>query len=94
MPRSASRPASPVGISADVDVPVDGTADVHMPGIADCVMRKEYRITEYPISESFTVPDSRIGRRSAPTMVHSSATGIPLKSPSLDTEMSRFGHYL
>ena len=48
MPRSAFCPASPVGISAVVDVPVDGTADVHMPGIADCVMRKEYRITEYP----------------------------------------------
>ena len=73
---------------------MDGTADVHMPGIADCVMRKEYRITEYPISESFTVPDSRTGRRLAPTMAHFSVTGIPLKSPPLDTEMSRFGHYL
>ena len=27
----------PLGISADVDVPEDGTVDVHMPGIADCV---------------------------------------------------------
>jgi len=74
-----------VGISADVDVPVDGTVDVHMLGIADCVMRKEYHITEYPISESFTVPDSRIGRRSAPTMVHFSATGIP-------PEITAIGH--
>ena len=48
-----------------------------MSGIADCVMRKEYRIIEYPICESFTVPDSRTGRRSAPTMGHFSATGIP-----------------
>ena len=38
------------------------------------VMRKEYRITEYPISGSLTVPDSRIGRRPAPTMVHFSGT--------------------
>ena len=34
------------------------------------VMRKEYRYTEYPIEESFTVPDTRVGRRSRPTVVH------------------------
>ena len=38
------------------------------------VARKEYRYTEYPLAESFTVPDTRIGRRSAPAMVHFSAT--------------------
>ena len=37
------------------------------------VGRKEYRYTEYPIEEGFTVPDTRIGRRSLPTMVHFTA---------------------
>jgi len=37
------------------------------------VGRKEYRYTEYPLDESFTVPDTRIGRRSVPTMVHFTA---------------------
>ena len=41
------------------------------------VASKEYRYTEYPLAESFTVPDTRIGRRSAPTMVHFSATEKP-----------------
>ena len=34
---------------------------------------KQYRYTEYPIAESFTVPDTRIGRRSKPAMVHFTA---------------------
>jgi len=46
-------------------------ADEVLPRVA--VGRKEYRFTEYPIEEGFTVPDTRIGRRSAPTMVHFSA---------------------
>ena len=37
------------------------------------VMFKQYKYTEYPIEEAFTVPDSQIGRRSTPTMVHFSA---------------------
>ncbi len=37
------------------------------------VGRKEYRYTEYPVDESFTVPDARVGRRSAPTLVHFTA---------------------
>ena len=38
------------------------------------VMRKEYRYTDYPLAESFTVPDTRIGRRGMPTLVHFSAS--------------------
>ena len=37
------------------------------------VMRKEYPDTDYPLAESFTVPDTRIGRRGRPTLVHCSA---------------------
>ena len=50
-------------------------ADEVLPRVT--VGRKEYRYTEYPIGESFTVPDTRIGRRSAPTMVHFTASEKP-----------------
>ncbi len=50
-------------------------ADEVLPRVT--VGRKEYRYAEYPIAESFTVPDTRIGRRSAPTMVHFSAVEKP-----------------
>ena len=43
-------------------------ADMVLPRVS--VARKEYRYTEYPIEESFSVPDTRVGRRSSPTMVH------------------------
>ena len=37
------------------------------------VARKEYRYTSYPLEESFSVPDTFVGRRSSPTMIHLSA---------------------
>lgn len=37
------------------------------------VARKTYKYTEYPLEESFTVPDTRVGRRSATPMVHFTA---------------------
>ena len=72
-------------------MPVDGTADVHMLDIADCVMRKEYRISDIRKLHGARQPDR------AALGPHDGAfqrDGNPLKSPSLDTEMSRFGHYL
>ena len=37
------------------------------------VARKEYRYTSYPLEESFSVPDTLVGRRSSPTMIHLTA---------------------
>ena len=34
--------------------------------------RKEYRYTSYPLEESYTVPDTRIARRSDATVIHGS----------------------
>lgn len=47
-------------------------ADMVLPRVP--VMRKEYRYTEYPLAENFTVPDTKVGRRSTPTMVHFTAS--------------------
>ncbi len=38
------------------------------------VRRKEYRYTSYPLDESFTVPDTLVGRRSSPNMIHLTAS--------------------
>ena len=69
-PVDFERTAIAVGYSNRVYV-----ADEVLPRVT--VARKEYRYTEYPIGESFTVPDTRIGRRSSPTMVHFSASEKP-----------------
>ena len=46
-------------------------ADMVLPRVE--VVRKEYRYTEYPLAESFSVPDTRVGRRGTPAMVHFTA---------------------
>ncbi len=70
-PVDFERTAIAVGYSNDMYV-----ADMVLPRVP--VMRKEYRYCEYPISESFTVPETRVGRRSRPTMVHFTASENPL----------------
>ncbi|WP_419737933.1 hypothetical protein [Ruegeria sp.] len=47
-------------------------ADLILPRLA-ALMRREYRFNRYPIEEHFTVPPTRVGRRSAPAMVHLSS---------------------
>ena len=59
--------AGAAGYSNDMYV-----ADMVLPRVP--VMRKEYRYYEYPIDESFTVPETRVGRRSRPAMVHFTAS--------------------
>ena len=66
-PVDFERTAIAVGYSNDMYV-----ADMVLPRVP--VMRKEYRYYEYPIDESFTVPETRVGRRSRPTMVHFTAS--------------------
>ncbi|WP_170563038.1 capsid protein [Ruegeria atlantica] len=48
-------------------------ADMVLPRLP-ALSRKEYRYTEYPIGEHYTVPNTHIGRRSVPAMVHLSAS--------------------
>lgn len=38
------------------------------------VRRKAYSYTAYPLDESFTVPDTLVGRRSQPSMIHLTAS--------------------
>ena len=66
-PVDFERTAISVGYSNDMYV-----ADMVLPRVP--VMRKEFRYHEYPIDESFTVPETRVGRRSRPTMVHFTAS--------------------
>ena len=50
-------------------------ADEVLPRIS--VGHKEYRYTVYPLDGSFTVPDTRVGRRSQLTMMHFTAEERP-----------------
>ncbi len=47
-------------------------ADLVLPRVP--VGLRTYRYTSYPLAESYTLPDTTIGRRSDPTTVHLSAT--------------------
>jgi len=44
-------------------------ADLILPRLA-ALTRREYRFNRYPLEEHFTVPPTRVGRRSVPQMVH------------------------
>ncbi len=65
-PVDFERTATAVGYGNDSCI-----ADMVQPRVD--VGRKEYRYTEYPLAESFSVPETRVGRRGTPVMVHFSA---------------------